>query len=140
MFGEAGNYPNGPRQGEVQQLANKKLVVIATHAGEHPEKATIAFVMASAALASETDATVILQSTGVMLALNGHAKHIRAEAFPPLEELIKTYLEMGGKLMVCVPCLKSRGITEDELIEGTKLIAAATVVAETTSADATLTY
>jgi predicted peroxiredoxin len=58
----------------------------------------------------------------------------------PLQDLIKTFFEMGGKLMACVPCLKARGITEDELIEGTKLIAAATVVAETSSADATLTY
>jgi len=121
-------------------MASKKLVVIATHGDEDPERATIPFVMANAALASETDATVILQTTGVNLAVKGYAKHVRAEAFPPLTDLIRGFMEMGGKLMVCAPCIKTRAITEDELIEGAKVVAAATVVAETTAADATLVY
>lgn len=121
-------------------MSDKKLVVIATHAFEDPERATIPFVMANAALASETDVTLILQTTGVMLAVKEYAKHLRAESFPALEELIRTFIESGGMLMACAPCLKSRGIAEEELIEGTRIIAAATVVAETTSADATLVY
>jgi predicted peroxiredoxin len=121
-------------------MATKKMVIIATHGDEHPELATIPFVMANAALASDTDVSVILQSSGVNLALKGYTKHIRAEAFPPLTELMKNLLDMGGKLLVCAPCIKTRGITEDELVEGAKIIAAGTVIAETTSADATLTY
>ena len=121
-------------------MADKKMVIIATHADDDPEKATIPFVMAIAALASETGATVILQSTGVMLAVKGYTKHVRTEAFPELPDLMKSYLEMGGRILVCAPCLKSRGITEGDLIDGAKTIAAATVVSETTSADATLTY
>jgi uncharacterized protein involved in oxidation of intracellular sulfur len=121
-------------------MSDKKLVVIVTHAFEDPERATIPFVMANAALASETDVTVILQTTGVMLAVKDRAKHVRAESFPALHELVKIFSESGGKLMACAPCLKSRGITEEELIEGTRIVAAATVVAETTSADATLIY
>jgi len=121
-------------------MADKKMVIIATHADDDPEKATIPFVMANAALASETGATVILQSTGVMLAVKGYTKHVRTEAFPELPDLMKSYLEMGGRILVCAPCLKSRGITEGDLIDGAKIIAAATVVSETTSADATLTY
>lgn len=121
-------------------MASKKMVVIATHGDEDPERATIPFVMANAGLASDTDVSVILQTTGVNLAVKGYAKHVRAEAFPPLTDLVKNFIEMGGKLMVCAPCLKTRGITEDELIEGAKIIAAGTVVAETTGADATLVY
>ena len=67
-------------------------------------------------------------------------KHVRAEAFPQLQDLLKTFVEMGGKLLVCAPYLKSRGVAEDELIEGAKMIAAATVIAETTAAEATLVY
>lgn len=121
-------------------MASKKMVVIATHGDEDPERATIPFVMANAGLASDTDVSVILQTTGVNLAVKGYTKHVRAEAFPPLTDLLKGFLDMGGKLLVCAPCLKSRGIAEDELVEGAKVIAAATVVAETTSADATLVY
>jgi len=96
--------------------------------------------MASAALASETDAVVIHQTTSVNLAVKAYTKHVKAESFPPLLDLVKPFLDMGGRLMVCAPCIKSRGITEDELIEGAKIIAAAKVVAETTSADTTLVH
>lgn len=116
------------------------MVVISTHGDDNPEKATIPFVMANAAIASDVDVTLILQSTAVLLAVKGYVKHVREEAFPHLEELLTGFMEMGGKLMVCAPCMKSRGITEDELIEGARIIAAASVVAETISADATLVY
>lgn len=121
-------------------MASRKMVVIATHGDEDPERATIPFVMANAALASETDVSVILQTTGVNLAVKEYTKRVRAESFPPLTELMKSLLEMGGKLMVCAPCIKSRGIMDDELIEGSKIIAAGAVLAKTTNADATLVY
>jgi len=121
-------------------MTNKKMIIIATRGGEDPERATIPFVMANAALATDIDVTIILQTTGVWLAVRDYASHVRAEAFPPLDQLIKDFRELGGKLVACVPCLKSRNITDDMLIEGTKQAAAGTVVTETTSADATLCY
>jgi predicted peroxiredoxin len=121
-------------------MTKKKLVVIATHGAEDPDRATIPFVMANAALASEIETVVILQSTAVMLAMKDFAKHVHSQGFPPLDELIMTYKDLGGSILACVPCLKSRGIPEDQLIEGTKQVAAATVISETTGADTTLTY
>lgn len=122
------------------QTADKKMVVFATHGAEDPERATIPFVMANAVLASDVETVVILQTTGVTLAVKGNARHVRAEAFPPLDELMKNFQDMGGRLLVCVPCIKARGITEDGLVEGTKQVAAGTVVAECVSADSPLIY
>lgn len=121
-------------------MTKGKLVIISTHADDDPERATIPFVMANAAIASEAEACVILQSTAVMLAMKGYTKHVFASAFPQLDELMKTFLEQGGKLLVCSPCLKARGLQEDELIAGARIIAAGTVIAETLSSDATLCY
>lgn len=121
-------------------MATKKMVIVVTHGGEDPERATIPFVMANAALATEIDVTVILQTTGVWLAVKDYAAHVRTEAFPPLDQLMKDFRELGGSMLACVPCLKSRNITEDMLIEGTRQVAAATVVTEATSADSTLCY
>ena len=58
----------------------EKIVIIATHAEENPDKATIPFIMGSAALAMDVEATIILQVTGVYLALKGknHRKDWRA--------------------------------------------------------------
>ena len=128
------------REQRYSDMTSKKMVLVGTHAGEDPDRATIPFVMANAALASETDAVVILQSVGVMLAVKDQAKFIHAEGFPPLQDLMSSYMEMGGKILVCAPCLKARNITEADLIPGAKIIAAATVIAESTTADSTLVY
>jgi len=121
-------------------MASKKMVIVTTHGAENPELATIPFVMANAALASDTEAVIILQSSAVYLSVKEFAAHVRADAFPPLQDLIKSFFEQGGRLLACVPCLKARGIDEKQVIEGTKLVAAATVVAEALSADSTLVY
>lgn len=117
-----------------------KLVLVATHAGEDPDRATIPFVMANAALASGMDATVVLQSVGVMLGVKDYATHVRAEGFPPLNELVSGFIELGGKLLMCSPCLKARNIQEGDLIEGAKVVAAASVVSETASTNSSLVY
>lgn len=118
----------------------QKLVIIATHAEENPDKATLPFVMGNTALAMDTEATVILQSTGVYLAYRGYAEHVHAAGFPPLAELLATFLEAGGKLMICSPCMQARKITPDELIEAATIIAGATLLNEVTSATNVVTY
>ncbi|MGD9320560.1 MAG: DsrE family protein, partial [Desulfobacteraceae bacterium] len=92
-----------------------KLVIIATHAEESPDKATIPFVMGSAALAMDVDVSIILQVTGVYLALKGYADHVHAAGFPPLLELQETFFEAGGKLMVCSPCIQARKVKPEDL-------------------------
>jgi len=121
-------------------MADKKMVFVATYGAENPEKAIVPFVMANAALASDMDATIVLQSSAVMLAIKDYAKHVRAEGFPPLPDLIKNFRDTGGKLLVCVPCLKARGIEESQLIEGAKQVAAGSVVSEASTAVSTMVY
>jgi len=120
-------------------MANK-MVIIGTHADENPEKATLPFVMANTALASEVNVVVALQSMGVYLAMKGYAKHVKAEGFPPLKELIENMLEMGGKLYICGPCVKARDIPPEDLIDGATIINAPLLVNEMVEADVTLNY
>lgn len=118
----------------------QKLVIIATHAEENPDKATLPFVMGNTALAMDMEATVILQSTGVYLAYRGYAEHVHAAGFPSLTELLATYLEAGGKLMICSPCMQARKITPEELIEPAVIIAGATLLSEIAAATNVVTY
>ncbi len=118
----------------------QKLVIIATHAEENPDKATLPFVMGNTALAMDMEATVILQSTGVYLAYRGYAEHVHAAGFPPLTELLATYLEAGGKLMICSPCMQARKIRPEELIEAATIIAGATLISEIAAATNVVTY
>jgi predicted peroxiredoxin len=121
-------------------MAKEKLVILATHAADDPERATVPFVMANAAMATEMNVTIVLQFEGVRVAVVDHAKNINAEAFPPLQDLMNDFFAMGGVLMACTPCLKARKIQESHLIPGTRLVAAGTVVAEVASANKTLVY
>jgi predicted peroxiredoxin len=118
----------------------EKLVIISTIGNEHPEKATIPYVMATAAQASNIEVVVILQSNAVLLAKQGEAEKVLSTAFMPVKQLIDTYINMGGKLLLCSPCLKERNITKEDLIDGTEIIAAGTVIAEVMSATSVMTY
>jgi predicted peroxiredoxin len=118
----------------------KKLLMIATHAEENPDKATLPFVMGNAALAMGTDAVIILQTTAVYLAMQGYADHVHASGFPALNELLEAFFEGGGKLMVCSPCIQARKIEPENLIPEATVIAGATLISESLSADSVLNY
>lgn len=121
-------------------MPERKLVIIATHAEDDPERATIPFAMATVALASEVEVTVVLQADGVWLGTKDYSNRIKAEAFPSLSELMTEFRQLGGALMVCAPCMAARKIDAAQLIPGTKTVTAGTIVDETVTASATLVY
>ena len=120
----------------------EKILYIGTNAGEDPEKAAMPFVMANAALAMDIEATVCLQGNGVYLALKGYTEKMTAPGgFPPLKKLVSEFIELGGKLLVCVPCIKERNIDEaTDLIEGAQTTAAGALNIEATESKAVFVY
>ncbi|MCF8107977.1 MAG: DsrE family protein [Desulfohalobiaceae bacterium] len=119
----------------------EKVVYVCTHAGEDSEKAAMPFVMALAAVAMEIETMICLQGTGVYLALKGYAETMSPPGgFPPLTKLLQDYLDLGGKLRVCVPCIKDRNIQETDLIEGAETTAAGKITIAAIEADAVFVY
>ena len=118
----------------------EKITVIMTHGGEDPERATLPFVVANAALAMDVKAVLILQAEAVRLAVKGGADGIAAPGLPPLKDLVASYKDQGGPLLVCTPCIKARGIAPETLLENSSTIAAARVVQEVLESKATLNY
>ncbi len=118
----------------------EKLVFMVLHGPQHPEHATIPFVMAAAALASDVDVVMGFQADGVELVRKGGADTVTAPGFPPLAKLLADVRELGGHLLVCGPCLKSREIAAEDLVEGAEIVAAGRFVAEITSATNSLVY
>jgi len=119
---------------------SEKLVFMVMHGPEFPEHASIPFVMAAAALASDVEVVMGFQGPGVDLVKMGVAETVQAPEFPPLTKLMADVREMGGKLLVCGPCCKSRSITLDDLVPGSEIVAAGRFIAEITSATSTLNY
>ena len=119
---------------------NEKLVVMVTHGPEDPELATIPFAMAGAAVASDMEVVMGFQGDGCLLVKKGVAETVHAPEFAPLGELMGTIKELGGELLVCSPCLKKRGLAQDDLVDGAEIVAAGRFVAEVASATNSLVY
>lgn len=118
-----------------------KLVVMVTVGPDDPEKATIPFVMATAAQASDVEVLMGFQGSGAWLVMKGMAEKVEAHGFPPLADLMEAYVEAGGEMYVCGPCVKTRKIdAETEFVDGAKVVNAATFVEAVTAANATLVY
>ena len=118
----------------------EKLVLMVTKGPEDPEMATIPFVMAAAALASDVAVVMGFQGPGVDLVKAGVAETVQAPEFPPLAKLLADIRELGGQLLVCGPCCKSRAIALDDMVAGAEIVAAGRFVAEITSATNSLVY
>jgi len=78
----------------------EKLVFIATHAGEDPERAIFPFLLANTAQAMDVEAVVVLQGNGVYLAQKGYADNISFPGLTPLKKLIDDYVGNGGKVLI----------------------------------------
>jgi predicted peroxiredoxin len=124
----------------MEQTKTDKLVIFATHGGEDPERATLPWVVGNAALAMDTRAVVVLQATGVTLATKGLYDHIFAAGFDPVKKLVDSFLEFGGSILVCIPCMEQRKITTDMLVQGVQTVKAARVVQEMLDSKAVLSY
>jgi uncharacterized protein involved in oxidation of intracellular sulfur len=120
--------------------APEKIVYIATYAGEDAERASFPFMLANAALAMDVEAVMVLQGNAVWLAKKGYAQHVHAAGLPPMEQLVGNFMELGGKMMVCTPCIKHRNIEVSDLIDGAEPVAGGSVNQELLTANASVAY
>ena len=108
--------------------ATGKFCVSLTYAKDNPDKATVAFVVANAAVASSQQTLVFLSTEAVRLSQKGYADDIREEGFAPLKELMENFAKAGGMIYVCSPCLKKRKLDENNLVAGATIVGGAKLV------------
>jgi uncharacterized protein len=108
-------------------MANKFCVSL-THAQDNADKATVAFVVANAALGSGKETLVFLSVEGVRLSQKGYADQIHEEGFAPLRELMDSFAKGGGTMYVCAPCFKKRTLDEHKLVAGAAVVGGAKLV------------
>ena len=105
-----------------------KFCVSLTYAKNDTDKATVAFVVANAALGSDQETLVFLSTEAVRLSVKGYADDMHEEGFAPLKQLMDNYIAAGGQLFVCSPCFKKRGLDEKQLIDGALIVGGAKLV------------
>src|SRR4249920_3030411 len=117
----------GLNERRIEIMAGKFCVSL-TSAKNDPDKATVAFVVANAAVASDKETLVFLSIEGVRLSQTGYADEIREEGFAPLKELMDNFVKGGGVIYVCSPCFKKRQLAETKLVPGAVIVGGAKLV------------
>jgi predicted peroxiredoxin len=105
-----------------------KFLISLTHGLDNTDKATVAFVVANAAVASDKETVVFLSIEATRLAQKGVADAVHEEGFAPLKELMDNFVKAGGKMFVCSPCFKKRKLDEDRLVDGAAIVGGAKLV------------
>jgi predicted peroxiredoxin len=105
-----------------------KICVSITPARNDLDKATVGFVVANASAASGQETLVFLSTEAVHLAVKGYADDLHEAGFAPLRELIANFVTAGGKIYVCSPCFKKRGLDETRLVDGATIVGGAKLV------------
>jgi predicted peroxiredoxin len=120
-------------------MANKFCVSL-TCSKDNTDKATVAFVVANAAVGSGKETLVFLSVEGVRLSQKGYADDIREEGFAPLKELMEYFTKAGGTMYVCSPCFKKRKLDEHNLVAGASIVGGAKLVEFLSDGSPCITY
>lgn len=97
---------------------NRNLVIVVSH-GMDNELSSVAFTIANGGMTNGLNVSVFLTSSGVDLARKRAVDTTHVEPLEPLGELVTDFLNRGGTLWACTPCVKGRGYTQEDLIDGT---------------------
>jgi predicted peroxiredoxin len=95
----------------------RNLVVVVTHGIDH-ELSSVAFTIANGGITAGHKVSIFLTSAGVDLVRKRAADSTHVHPLEPLQALMKDLLARGGTIWACTPCVKSRGYTQEDFIEG----------------------
>jgi predicted peroxiredoxin len=92
--------PRLPRAAERSQYT----VILASGAEDGGKRATLAFSAALTAASMEQNTLVFLVGDGAHWAYEGRAGGVHVSGFPALAELIESFSETGGQIVLCSAC------------------------------------
>ena len=119
---------------------HKKLVIVISR-GMDDERASVAWSIANAAVASAMELTVFLVSAGVDWVRRGAAGTARLNPLdPPIGEMLGNVMAAGGEILVCPPCARVRGYEDEQLIDGVIVAGAPAMLERVQQGASTLSF
>lgn len=120
-------------------MSDKKKLVIVVSNGFDNERSSVAWSIANGGIASDFEVTMFLVASGVDWVRKGALSEARLNPLdPPMGEMIQNIIEAGGTIMVCPPCAKVRGYTEEDLIDGVVLAGSVSMLGVVSEGAATI--
>ena len=101
----------------MEQQAQRELVVLMTRGADH-ELSSVGFTIACGAITSGMKVYAFLTSASVDLVRKRGVDMTQVAPMDPLKALIADFMARGGTVWACPPCVKARGYTQEDLIEG----------------------
>ena len=105
-----------------------------------PERQYSPLVLAQAAKAMDLNPTVYFLGMGLITLKPGEAEKMQLGSFPSVREMIDKTLAMGIPILVCEASKQMLGWETVELIEGVKIVGAATLNDLALDADTTMWF
>jgi predicted peroxiredoxin len=101
----------------------RNLVVVVTHGIDH-ELSSVALTIANGGMTAGLKVSLFLSSSGVDIVRKRAADSTQVKPLEPLAALIADFIKRGGTIWACTPCVKARGYTQEDLIEGVTIMGA----------------
>ena len=118
----------------------QKIVIVITR-GLDDERSSVAWSVANGAVASDMEVTIFLVSSGVDWVRKGAADNAQLNPLdPPMKDMIQTVVDAGSTIMICPPCGKMRGYSEDSFIDGVVYAGSVAMLAEVKDGASTLCF
>ena len=117
-----------------------KFCVSLTCAKDDTDKATVAFVVANAAVGSDKETVVFLSTEGVRLSQKGYTDDVHEEGFMALKDLMDNFTLGGGTIYVCAPCFNKRDLDDENLVDGAMIVGGAVLVEFLSDGSPCITY
>jgi predicted peroxiredoxin len=119
--------------------SHKELVVLMTKGIDH-ELSSVAFTIANGGMTAGLKVYAFLTSSAVDLVRKRGSDATHVQPLEPLKALIDDFLRRGGTIWACPPCVKARGYTQEDFIEGVKIAGASVMHERILAGAATLSF
>lgn len=116
-----------------------ELVVLITNGTDH-ELSSVAFTIANGGMTAGLTVSIFLTSAGVDVVRKRAADMTHVHPLEPLATLVQDFVKRGGTLWACTPCVKARGYTQDDLIDGVIITGASPMHERIKAGAATLSF
>jgi len=126
-------------ENEDMSETSRELVVLMTKGADH-ELSSVAFTIANGGITSGLKVYAFLTSASVDLVRKRAVDLTHVPPLDPLRALIEDFLKRGGTIWACPPCVKARGYTQEDFIEGVKIIGASAMHERLLAGAATLSF
>jgi predicted peroxiredoxin len=104
----------------------RELVVLMTRGTDH-ELSSVAFTIACGGITAGMKVCAFLTSSAVDIVRKRSMDMTHVPPLDPLKALVDDFMKRGGTVVACPPCVKARGYTQADFIDGVTIAGASVI-------------